>query len=87
MVDTRNKRKDDMTKIEKDRLYTLNEIVKDGLLLRRDGITTIRTMNMARRIVMLMGHKSIYEEGLQQIRWRIPGKDLIAYNERVKKAK
>lgn len=76
-----------MPKIEKDRLYTLNEIVNSGLLLRRDGIKPILTLNMARRIVMSMGHQSIYEDGLKQIRWRVPGKDLIDYNERVKKAK
>lgn len=76
-----------MPKIDKDRLYTLNEIVKEGLILRRDGVKTISTMNMARRIVMSLGHQSIYEDGLKQIRWRVPGKDLIAYNELVKKSK
>lgn len=75
-----------MQKIEPEKLYTLNEIVNNGLLLQRNAKKPITTLNMARRIVMSLGYKSEFVEGLQQVRWRVPGKALIAYNEQIKEA-
>lgn len=66
-------------KIDKTKYYTLDEIVRDGLLIKRDG-KPYTSLNMVRQIFKEMGYKLEMIEHKGQLGYRILGTDIEKLN-------
>lgn len=69
--------------LKAEQFYNLNEVVESKLLLKPDG-TPYTSKGTAQLVLERNGIKSVYDNLMNRKVWKIPGKVIIDWNNRVK---